>query len=73
MLWVYIHYTYFNYFSAGTYTSKSDVYRRQILTYKDRPRTERIKKVSIALVPEPDTDLDGDCSGLFAESFSMLR
>ena len=25
------------------YTSESDVYRRQILTYKDGPRTERVK------------------------------
>ena len=25
------------------YTSESDVYRRQILMYKDDPRTERIK------------------------------
>ena len=49
----------FNSFSAGTvfirqnltstdgdrlYTSKSDVYRRQILTYKDGPRAERVKR-----------------------------
>ena len=27
------------------YTSESDVYRRQILTYRDRPRAERVKKV----------------------------
>ena len=25
------------------WTSESDVYRRQILTYKDGPRTERVK------------------------------
>ena len=25
------------------YTSESDVYRRQIMTYKDGPRTERVK------------------------------
>ena len=25
------------------YTSESDVYRRQILTYKDAPRAERVK------------------------------
>ena len=34
------------FFSAGTvliYTSESDVYRRQILTYKDGPRAERVK------------------------------
>ena len=33
------------YFSYGDrlYTSKSDVYRRQILTYKDCPRTERVR------------------------------
>ena len=28
---------------GGLYTSKSDVCRRQILTYKDCPRTERIR------------------------------
>ena len=28
------------------YTSGSDVYRRQILTYKDGPRTERVKPLS---------------------------
>ena len=35
MLWIYDHYEYFNYFSAGT------VCRRQIVTYKDGLRTER--------------------------------
>ena len=28
------------------YTSRSDVYRRQILTYKDGPRIERVKVTS---------------------------
>ena len=28
------------------YTSESDVYRRQILTYKDGPRTEGVKVTS---------------------------
>ena len=31
------------------YTSESDVYRRQILTYKDGPRTKRIEKNLIAV------------------------
>ena len=44
MLWAYVCFNYVNYFSAGTvfYTSESDVYRRQILTYKDGPRAERV-------------------------------
>ena len=29
------------------YTSESDVYIRQILTYKDDPRTERVNYVSV--------------------------
>ena len=29
------------------YTSESDVYRRQILTYKDDPRTVRIKTLLV--------------------------
>ena len=35
----------FQFFQCGDrlYTSESDVYRRQILTYKDGPRTERVK------------------------------
>ena len=36
MLGVYCHYKDFNYFSAGT------VFIRQIITYKDGPRTERL-------------------------------
>ena len=32
-------------FKRQNLTSKSDVYRRQILTYKDGPRTERVKQV----------------------------
>ena len=34
----------FAFFQRGDdfYTSESDVYRRQILTYKDGPRTERV-------------------------------
>ena len=31
------------------YTSESDVCRRQILTYKDDPRTERIKIFLMAI------------------------
>ena len=44
-LWVYGNYKCFNSFSAGTslYTSESDVYRRQILTYKVGPHAERAK------------------------------
>ena len=33
------------------YTSESDVYRRQILTYKDGPRTERVKILILVVVP----------------------
>ena len=33
------------------YTSESDVCRRQILTYKDGPRTEGIKILIMALDP----------------------
>ena len=35
----------FQFFQRGDrlYTSESDVYRRQILTYKDGPRTERVE------------------------------
>ena len=35
----------FYFFPCGDrlYTPESDVYRRQILTYKDGPRTERVK------------------------------
>ena len=48
MLWVYGHYKYFNYSSGGgLYTSESDVYRRQILTYKDDPRAERINNTKL--------------------------
>ena len=48
MLWGYGHNRYFNSFSAEDrlYTSESDVYRRQILTYKDGPRNERVKPIS---------------------------
>ena len=31
------------------YTSESDVYRRQILTYEDGPRTERVKYITLPL------------------------
>ena len=46
MLWVYGHCKCFNYFSAGTVfirhnLTSPDVSRRQIVTYKDGPRTER--------------------------------
>ena len=36
-----------NFFQCGDrlYTSESDVYRRQILTYKDGPRAERVNTV----------------------------
>ena len=36
------------FFQCGNrlYTSESDVYRRQILTHKDSPRTERVKVLS---------------------------
>ena len=46
MLWVYGHYKYFNslYVFIRLYTSETDVYRRQILTYKDGPRTEGVKQ-----------------------------
>ena len=31
------------------YTSESDVYRRQILTYNDGPRAERVKCIDIKI------------------------
>ena len=34
---------YFFQWGDSLYTSESDVYRCQILTYKDDPRTERVK------------------------------
>ena len=40
MLLAYDHYKYFNSFSLNT--SESEVYRRQNLTYKDGPRTEKV-------------------------------
>ena len=39
MLCVYDHYKYFDSFSART------VFIRQILTYKDGPRTERVEQI----------------------------
>ena len=38
------------------YTSESDVYRRQIMTYKDGPRAERFKRgrSNIGIVSTPD-------------------
>ena len=44
MLWVYGHYAYCTYFSAGDrlYMSETFVDRRQILAYKDGPRAERV-------------------------------
>ena len=33
----------FQFFHCGLYTPESDVCRRQFLTYKDDPRTERVK------------------------------
>ena len=46
-LWVYGHYKYF-FFQCGDrpYTSESAVYRRQILTYEDGPRTERVNETN---------------------------
>ena len=40
----------FWFFQCGDrlYASESDVYRRQILTYKDAPRTERVKTVDLS-------------------------
>ena len=45
MLWAYNLYIFFLFIQCGDrlYTSESDVYRRQILTYKDGPRAERFK------------------------------
>ena len=42
----------FQFFQCGDhlYTSESDVYRRQILKYKDNPRTERFKMVRNVLI-----------------------
>ena len=39
------------------YTSESDVCRRQILTYKDDPRTERIKIFIMAVDTWPYTGI----------------
>ena len=48
MLWVYDRYKYFNSFSAGIdcicqNLTSTDVFIRQILTYKDSPCAERVK------------------------------
>ena len=44
MLWVYDHSKYGISFSTwAVYTSDYDVYRRQILTYKDGPRAQGVK------------------------------
>ena len=42
----------FQLFQCGDrlYTSESDVYRRQILTYKDGTRAERVNLSSVALL-----------------------
>ena len=41
-----------NPFNSGTvFKTESDVCRRQILTYKDGPRNERIKTFMIAVDP----------------------
>ena len=37
----------------GLYTSEFDVYRRQILTYKDGPRTERVNKCTSSCTVKP--------------------
>ena len=52
MLWVYDHNKYISYFSAGIrlYTSQSDIYIRQIMTWKDGPRAERVKYNYIQLL-----------------------
>ena len=60
MLWVYNHYNLFNSFSAGTvfirqnltstdrnYASESDVFRRQILTYKEAPHAGRVNPKNV--------------------------
>ena len=39
----------FFHYGDSLYTSESDVYRRQILTYKDGPRTERFKDDSASM------------------------
>ena len=48
MLWVYGRFTYFNPYSVGIDFRRQNLwtsdYRRQILTSKDGPRTERVKK-----------------------------
>ena len=42
MLWVYGHHKYFISHNARIYFGR-DVFRRQILTYKEDPRAERVK------------------------------
>ena len=46
MLWVYMAIITIYLFQSGDrlYASESDVYRRQILTYKDDSRAERVKQ-----------------------------
>ena len=48
MLWVYGQYKYFISYCTGTIFihSESDVYRRQILMYKDGPRAVRAKQLT---------------------------
>ena len=49
MLWVYDHAKYGNSFSTwAVYTSDYDVYRRQILTYKDGPRAQGVNITAAA-------------------------
>ena len=45
MLWFYGHDIFFNSFSAGT------VFRRQILTSKDGPRAEKVKRFPESFLP----------------------
>ena len=44
MLWVYDHYKYFNSVSGGT------VFIRQNLTYKDSPRSDRVKTLNVIIL-----------------------
>ena len=47
LLLVYGHYKYFIYFSVRS-SLESDVCKRQILTYKDDPHTERVKDIFVS-------------------------
>ena len=78
MLWIYGNYKYLNLFKL--YTSESDVYGRQILTYKVGSRIERAKitKYNIDPISWETRHLDDftifilKCIGLFSRFYNSL-